>query len=94
MEPDISPAGAREIFRTGSHKVYRPVSRDELHAQYGITKREADVARQVANGRSNAEIARVLRVSVHTIRRHVEHVLVRLGVRRRTEVWSKLLTTR
>ena len=90
----IPTAEKRQIFKTGNHKVYRTVTPQELRDAYRITPREADVARHVANGLSNAEIARVLRVSVHTVRRHVEHVLLRLGVRRRTEVWAKLLRTR
>jgi DNA-binding NarL/FixJ family response regulator len=85
---------ARLLFRTGEHKSYRALAHDELAEQYGLTNRESQVARHLAVGLTNAEVASVLRISVHTVRRHVEHVLARLGVRRRSEVATKLLITR
>ena len=41
-------------------------------------------------GRSNADLARSLGVSIHTARRHVEHVLVKLGLHSRAAVGAKL----
>jgi DNA-binding NarL/FixJ family response regulator len=92
-DPVPTPADARAVFSTGNHKAYRPLAWDELHARYGLTRREAQVARQLATGSTNSEVASALRISVHTVRRHVEHVLGRLRVRRRTEVAAKLLVT-
>lgn len=71
--------------------VYRPLSRDELQFRFRLTPREVEVARQLALGRTNAEVARALGISIHTVRRHVERVLMRLGVQRRGEVAAKLL---
>ena len=89
-----TPREGRNVFRTGDYKSYRPLGADELHTRYGITPREAQIAKHLARGQSNSEVALALRISVHTVRRHVEHILMRLGVRRRTEVASKLLITR
>jgi DNA-binding NarL/FixJ family response regulator len=41
------------------------------------------VLRRIAVGQSNAEIARDLRVSLHTVKTHVAHVLAKLGLRDR-----------
>lgn len=51
-----------------------------LRARYGLTRREADVARLVACGRSNAEAARELSVSPHTVRHHLEAAVAKLGL--------------
>jgi len=59
---------------------------DLLTARYQLTRREAEVARLLAVGKSNAEIAKALSISEHTARRHTEQVLLKLGVRSRAAV--------
>jgi len=49
-----------------------------------LTDRERDVLARVAAGQTNAQIARALDISVGTVRKHVEHILDRLGVPSRT----------
>jgi DNA-binding NarL/FixJ family response regulator len=56
--------------------------RDPL-AGHGFTARELAVARLVAEGRSNAAIARELGISPHTARHHTQRVLAKLGVHSR-----------
>ncbi len=55
--------------------------------RYGadLTEREAQVLALVADGRSNAEIARDLDLSVKTVQNHVSKVLAKLQVRDRTQ---------
>lgn len=65
-------------------------SAEELRARYGLTRAEAAVARLVADGRRNAEIAAALGISVHTARRHTEQVLAKTGARGRAEVAAQL----
>lgn len=48
-----------------------------------LTPREWEVLRLSAAGRSNAEIAALMVVSVGTVRKHMEHVMERLGVHSR-----------
>ena len=62
----------------------------ELGERYCLTGRETVVSRLLAAGHSNAEVARLLGVSIHTARRHVEHVLTKLGVHSRAAVGAKL----
>ncbi|HEV2069683.1 MAG TPA: helix-turn-helix transcriptional regulator, partial [Acidimicrobiales bacterium] len=58
----------------------RPVSPD------GLSEREREVARLVAKGLSNKEIATRLHVSVRTVESHIRHVLTKIGGVNRTQL--------
>jgi len=51
-----------------------------------LTPRQREVARLIASGLSNAEIAQRLTVAEGTVANHVEHILRRLSFRSRAEV--------
>lgn len=59
-----------------------------------LTARERDVMRCVEDGLSNAEIARELWIQSTTVRKHLENIFAKLGVRSRTAALSKLLASR
>lgn len=61
-----------------------------LRERFGLTRQEIRVARLLARGRTNAEIATELGVSAFTARRHTEHVLHKLGVGTRAQVGPAL----
>jgi DNA-binding CsgD family transcriptional regulator len=65
----------------------------EEPAWHPLTVREFEVARLIASGLTNGEIATQLSVSPRTISAHVEHVLAKLGAARRTEIASWVATT-
>lgn len=54
-------------------------------ARKKLTPRQREVLRELGKGRSNLEIARVLGISVATVKLHVNAILQSLGVRNRTE---------
>jgi DNA-binding CsgD family transcriptional regulator len=64
----------------------------EETAWHPLTAREFEVARLIATGLTNAEIAAELSVSRRTVSSHVEHVLAKLGAARRTEIASWVST--
>lgn len=70
-----------------------PVDRGDALLQT-LTPREAETATLVAEGRTNAEIAVELGVSVFTIKNHVSNILMKLHVHSRTEATAFLLNTR
>ncbi|HVZ17569.1 MAG TPA: helix-turn-helix transcriptional regulator [Terriglobales bacterium] len=52
--------------------------------RYGLTPREIEVLSWIAKGKTNAEIAVILNTSIGTVKKHVEHVFLKLGVETRT----------
>jgi two-component system, NarL family, nitrate/nitrite response regulator NarL len=50
-----------------------------------LTRREREIIRLIDDGLSNKEIAASLRIELATVKNHVHHILVKLGVRRRAE---------
>ena len=63
---------------------------EDLSARFGLTERQIEVARLLAQGMSNAEIAEVLGLSTYTSRNHTEQVLFKLGASTRARVGAIL----
>jgi DNA-binding CsgD family transcriptional regulator len=55
-----------------------------------LTAREREIARLVATGHSNPEIASALFLSRKTVERHVSNILAKVGARNRTELAHRL----
>jgi predicted ATPase/DNA-binding CsgD family transcriptional regulator len=66
-------------------------TRPQSSGALGISEREFDVVRLVAEGLSNKEIARKLQLSVRTVESHVRHVLTKTGLINRTQLatWAR-----
>lgn len=54
-----------------------------------LTARELDVLRLLADGKTNQRIARALVLTIDTVKKHVSHVLGKLGAANRTEAVSR-----
>jgi len=63
---------------------------ETLRGRFKLTSREIQVLHLIAAGHSNAEVAKQLGFSIHTARRHAEHVMLKLGVHTRTAAAAKL----
>jgi predicted ATPase/DNA-binding CsgD family transcriptional regulator len=65
----------------------RPASiRGEPRAQLGLTRRELEVTKLLADGRSNRAIADALCISDRTVAHHVLHILTKLNLESRSAV--------
>jgi DNA-binding NarL/FixJ family response regulator len=54
--------------------------RTELRLGESLTPREVEVLRLVVEGQTNQQIARILFISVSTVKRHIRHISAKLGV--------------
>jgi len=63
-------------------------------AEARFTDRETEVAELMADGRSNAEIAEALTLSVFTVKNHVSSILMKLHAQSRTEATAMILRGR
>jgi DNA-binding NarL/FixJ family response regulator len=55
-------------------------------AVHQLSQRELDIARSIAKGRTNHEIAAELFISLSTVKTHITRVQTKLGVRNRVEI--------
>ena len=74
LDPSIAGTVLQELMR-GSRK----------SAQNGLTEREMEVLRQLAQGKTNKEIADMLVVSEETIKTHVGNILTKLQLAHRMQ---------
>lgn len=56
----------------------------ESLASLGLSRREAEVLACVADGKTNAEVALLLHITVRTVKKHLERIFDKLGVHTRT----------
>jgi DNA-binding NarL/FixJ family response regulator len=98
VEADDLAYAMRQAF---AHSVYvaanAPVSAQTSSQPAGnaagaVTRREADILRLVAEGHSNAEVARMLWIAEQTVKFHLSNVYRKLNVSNRTEAsrWAQL----
>ncbi|MGE2718388.1 HD domain-containing phosphohydrolase [Mycolicibacterium celeriflavum] len=75
---ELDSAAADAVLQASGHAASRRQSRPD-----GLTAREVEVLRLVAQGASNKDIAATLVLSEKTVRNHVEHVYAKIGVSNR-----------
>lgn len=96
--PDDLASAIRQAFE---HSIYlrggvltstEPRSLDAVGKNVGLTRRELEILRLVAEGLSNAQLARMLWVTEQTVKFHLSNVYRKLGVANRTEAsrWAQL----
>jgi DNA-binding NarL/FixJ family response regulator len=86
FEHSVYLAGAARPAAAGAPKT----STSELPG--GLTRRELEILRLVAEGHSNSQLARMLWVTEQTVKFHLSNIYRKLGVANRTEAsrWAQL----
>ena len=79
----VKPFSADELLARVRRRLPSPDEAPPEHT--GLTKRELEVFRLLADGLSQKEIAAQLVISSKTVAAHVQHVLGKLGVHSRTQ---------
>jgi DNA-binding NarL/FixJ family response regulator len=81
-EPFLYPDGVGALIRGHLDRARR----GEAARTDPLTDRETQVVKLIAEGHSGREIAELLHISEHTVERHREHILDKLGLRDRVAV--------
>lgn len=68
---DVTPLTEIDLNSAGDR-------RDEVRRRVGLTVRELDVLELLAQGLSAQQMARLRRISVRTVRKHLEHIYDKL----------------
>lgn len=97
-EPDDLAGAVRQAFTRSVYVApepltgFQPATVTHLDAQHGLTRREIEILRLVAEGHSNAELARMLWVTEQTVKFHLGNIYRKLQVANRTEAsrWAQL----
>jgi NarL family two-component system response regulator LiaR len=88
-DPDDLAAAIRQAFAPTLYlpdtPQRRPPSRRAEKRAMPLTEREIDVLRLVADGHSNANVARILGLSEQTVKFHLSNVYRKLAITNRTE---------
>ena len=69
----------------GLGRVVEPAPRQPGKPPDGLTAREAEILTLIADGQSNADIARRLFISEATVKTHINHAFAKIGVRDRAQ---------
>jgi len=65
-------------------KEKNPAQLSAALAEHCLSRRESDVLAWASQGKTNSEIATILDISLPTVKKHMEHILQKLGVETRT----------
>jgi NarL family two-component system response regulator LiaR len=79
----------RSVYFVGAERVF---TRRLRSSPSGLTKREREILALVADGHSNAEVARMLFVTEQTVKFHLSNVYRKLGVANRVQAsrWARM----
>jgi DNA-binding NarL/FixJ family response regulator len=85
-DPMLSPAVTAQLIRQVTDAVPDRSVEVALARIKALTERELEVAVAVGQGRSNAEIATSLHMSLATVKAHISHIFTKLDATNRVQV--------
>ncbi|MCX7016345.1 MAG: response regulator transcription factor [Candidatus Sumerlaeota bacterium] len=70
------------------HRAFQLLARESR-----LTEKQVLVCKHLVAGRSNQAIARALEISEHTVKTHLKNIFARLGVKSRTELVARVVSS-
>lgn len=57
-----------------------------------LSEREIEILKLIAEGKTNSQIAKEVKISIHTVKAHVANILLKLDVQYRLQAVVKAIT--
>ncbi len=88
----VRQAFDHSIYLARAQNGRREHTRESIDEAWGLTRRELEILTLVAEGHSNAQLARMLWVTEQTVKFHLSNIYRKLGVSNRTEAsrWAQV----
>jgi two-component system, NarL family, vancomycin resistance associated response regulator VraR len=88
----IRQAFDHSIYLARGHSAKREHTPEAIEESWGLTRRELEILMLVAEGHSNAQLARMLWVTEQTVKFHLSNIYRKLAVANRTEAsrWAQV----
>jgi len=84
--PTGSPQRRLLVLTAGTPQTPAPAPTND----FGLSKRQLEVARWIGHGKTNLQIAALLGISPRTVQKHIEHIFEKMDVKTRVAVASRL----
>jgi DNA-binding CsgD family transcriptional regulator/PAS domain-containing protein len=85
LRPGLAPSAVAAIFVAPAVSPM-PAPNDALAALFDLTLAEAHVFAQIAEGKTQAEIARALDIEIGTVKTHLLHIFAKTGTHRQADL--------
>ena len=85
LRPGFAPSAVAAIFVAPAVSP-SPAPNDALAALFDLTLAEAHVFAQIAEGKTQAEIARALDIEIGTVKTHLLHIFAKTGTHRQADL--------
>jgi DNA-binding CsgD family transcriptional regulator len=85
LRPGLAPSAVAAIFVAPAVSTM-PAPNDALAELFDLTQAEAHVLAQIAEGKTQAEIARTLDIEIGTVKTHLLHTFAKTGTHRQADL--------
>ena len=90
--PDILIQAIREVFQGNAYmtprisaEILKVIRKPSHHNSFGLTRREFEILRLIAEGLNNRAIAQTLTIQERTVANHVSNILFKINAKNRTQ---------
>jgi two-component system, NarL family, response regulator LiaR len=90
--PEILIQAIQEVFQGNAYmtprisaEILKVIRKPNHHNPFGLTRREFEILRLMADGLNNRAIARTLSIQERTVANHVSNILFKINAKNRTE---------
>jgi DNA-binding CsgD family transcriptional regulator len=83
-------ARADRLFEPVKAETASAETMERLFDEYGVTKRERQIVREICSGKTNQQIADTLFISLQTVKDHTHRIYSKIGVKSRVQLVQKM----